>query len=255
MKESNAYPSRVRALFISDLHLGYWISKGSAASEILDSISADRIYLVGDVVDEARLKLTWCWPSEHQQTLDRILELCDSKVCAIPGNHDLFLRSETPLSDLTEDEPLYKILSPLLKFERSESFDYVTLNGKRILVTHGDLFDDVWQSELGVTKFGARTFDRINRLLPRWLVIGIRQFFKIFLARPKEIESRIIEFARENGYDGVIFGHLHEPKLYRTENLVVGNCGDWISNQSFLVETLEGRLELYNFKSRAESLV
>ena len=256
MTHSNQLPARVRSLFLSDLHLGYWISKGQDAIEILDVVSAENVYLVGDIVDETRLKLNWCWPDEYQATLDRILSLLTSepRVFAVPGNHDLFLRSESPLSDLADEDRLCKILKPMLSFERAESFDYVTVTGKRIFVTHGDLFDTVWQSELGVTKFGARTFDRVNRWLPRSLVIWTRDFFKLFLARPREIEHKIIEFAISKGYDGAIFGHLHEPKLYRKDDFIVGNCGDWVSNQSFLVETLDGQLELYNFKKLVDSL-
>ena len=252
---SNELPHKVRTLFISDLHLGYWISRGQDATEILRQVAAETIYLVGDVVDEVRMKLTWCWPESHQVVLDTILELGRSaNVIAIPGNHDPFLRSESPLSDLSPDSKLFQILEPLLSFERSESCCYETLDGKKFYVTHGDVFDDVWQSELGVTKFGSKTFDRFNRLLPRRCVMWTRDFFKLFLARPKQIEQKIIAFAKESGHQGVIFGHLHEPKLYSTDSFIVGNCGDWVSNRSFLIETLEGKLELFNFNKRVNSL-
>ncbi|MEM9410950.1 MAG: hypothetical protein AAGA30_07545, partial [Planctomycetota bacterium] len=42
--------------------------------------------------------------------------------------------------------------------------------------------------------------------------------------------------------------YLHRPELKQVGNLWVGNCGDWTSNESFIVETMDGELVLGNFK-------
>lgn len=248
-------PKAVRTIFLSDLHLGYWVSQGHLALEVLNEIAAEEIYLVGDIVDESRMAQNWYWPESHQILVDKFTTLGESiAVRSNPGNHDTFLRRENPLSDLDVDSPLHRIIKTMLEIVHAESFDYVTSSKQRLLVTHGDLYDDVDESLGGIPTLGSRIFDRLNWLLPRDIVNGLRWFFKLILAKPKLIQSRLIEDAKHKGYDGVIFGHLHEPKLFEDDGFVVGNCGDWMVNRSFIVEGLEGSLELYNFGKRVATV-
>src|SRR4051795_11491203 len=54
--------TRVRTLFLSDLHLG---TKGCQAEKLLEFLrdhEADVIYLVGDIVDGWMLRSGWYWP-------------------------------------------------------------------------------------------------------------------------------------------------------------------------------------------------
>ena len=52
-------PRRVRALFISDVHLGTKGAQVEALLEFLKYYDAETIYLVGDIVDGWRLKQVW----------------------------------------------------------------------------------------------------------------------------------------------------------------------------------------------------
>ena len=243
-------PRTVRAIFVSDLHLGYRISRGERCIDVLDNISAEYIYLVGDIVDEIRLRDSWYWPIGHQAVLDRIVRFKElgAKVFLTPGNHDPCFRNSDPLDTCSSE--LVRLLAPLTNVEISDSVIHQMQNGQRILVTHGDLFDDTPGKLGAVRAWGARVFDRINWVLPRQAIILIRAFFKLILARPNRIESRVCDAAKADELDGVIFGHLHEPKLERQNQFLVGNCGDWVVNQSFLVETMEGQLELFNFGTK-----
>ena len=85
---------RVRALFLSDLHLG---TRGCQAEKILDFLrryEADLIYLVGDIVDGWQLKSSWYWPQSHNDVVQKLLRKArkGARMVYVPGNHDEFMR-------------------------------------------------------------------------------------------------------------------------------------------------------------------
>jgi DNA polymerase II small subunit/DNA polymerase delta subunit B len=66
-------PLRVRAMFLSDIHLG---TRGCQADKLLDFLrhyDADLIYLVGDIVDGWQLKSGWYWPQHHNDVVQKLL--------------------------------------------------------------------------------------------------------------------------------------------------------------------------------------
>ena len=59
------------------------------------------------------------------------------------------------------------------------------------------------------------------------------------------MENALAKEALERGCDTVLCGHIHTPSDKIIENGVrYLNCGDWIENNSYIVKTLEGQLEL-----------
>ena len=131
-----------RTLFISDIHLG---SKGCQAELLLDFISnndAEKIYLVGDIVDGWRLKRSWYWPQSHNDVVQKLLRKArkGTKVIYIPGNHDEGFR----------DYCGTHFGGVVVKMDAVHK----TADGKRLLVLHGDAFDGVvlyakWLALLG----------------------------------------------------------------------------------------------------------
>ena len=86
--------TRVRTLFLSDLHLG---TKGCQAEKLLEFLrdhEADVIYLVGDIVDGWMLRSGWYWPQAHNDVVQKLLRRArkGARIIYIPGNHDEFLR-------------------------------------------------------------------------------------------------------------------------------------------------------------------
>jgi UDP-2,3-diacylglucosamine pyrophosphatase LpxH len=68
----------MRALFISDIHLG---TRGCQADLLLDFLrahQAETIYLVGDIVDGWRLKRHWYWPASHNDVAQAFLRIARS---------------------------------------------------------------------------------------------------------------------------------------------------------------------------------
>jgi len=60
---------RLRAIFISDLHIG---TPGFQAEALLDFLKhhpSDVLYLVGDIVDGWQLRRRWFWPQSHNDVV------------------------------------------------------------------------------------------------------------------------------------------------------------------------------------------
>lgn len=65
---------KVRALFISDVHLGMRPTRIAQLNDFLRWHDAETIYLVGDIVDGWRLAEAWHWPAEYHQMVELFLE-------------------------------------------------------------------------------------------------------------------------------------------------------------------------------------
>src|SRR5262245_32442278 len=85
---------RLRAIFLSDVHLGTHVSKSGQLLDFLRHHDADTIYLVGDIVDGWRLRSRWHWPKAHGEVIAELLAAAQAgtRVVYLPGNHDAFLR-------------------------------------------------------------------------------------------------------------------------------------------------------------------
>ena len=241
-----------RAVFISDLHLGFRLSNASACLELLNQIQPERLYLVGDTIDGWRLMHRWFFPSEHQEIIKRLsqMQMAGCEVILLPGNHDDFLRHPDFMNRQRskEHEPIFSEMGEQLKkFKWAEDTIHVTQSGKRLLIVHGDLFDNVEQRTKGLSVWGSRVFDRILWVLPTKLCHHIRRFFKSVMARPRSIHKRLKEESLRRECDGFVYGHIHRPCMEQEESVLSINLGDWVENESFLVERPGGSLELINF--------
>src|SRR5690606_32069544 len=137
---------RFRAIWISDIHLGTAGCQADALLDFLKHNEADTFYLVGDIIDGWQLKKRWFWPQAHNDVVQKILRKArkGSRVVFIPGNHDAFARQYL-------DQHFGGIE---VMFEA----EHVTLQGKRLWITHGDLFDGVVQYAPWLAYLGDRLY-------------------------------------------------------------------------------------------------
>ena len=115
------------------MHLG---TPGCQANYLLDFLrthESDTLYLVGDILDGWHLKKGWFWPQTHNDIVQKILRKGrkGTRVVFIPGNHDESVRQFIGLS--------------FGEIEVLEDAIHTLANGKRLWITHGDLFDGVMQ--------------------------------------------------------------------------------------------------------------
>ena len=239
---------KIRALFLSDFHLGFRLANASAALSMLQRINAPLVYLVGDTIDYTRLVNHWYWPDSYQKVIDQLETMrqagIEMRVC--PGNHDKCLRDDSFTSRTDFDDRYVALFESIFKMDAAEFYIHETANGRRLLVTHGDLHDDVHQRTGGASSIGTRVFDHMLWWLPKICVLTLRRIFKTLLANPRRIENKIVQDAKSQKLDGVIFGHIHTPSLVTKDGFITANTGDWVENQSFLAELEDGQLVLVN---------
>ena len=236
-----------RTLFISDVHLGTRSCKAAALAAFLRAQQADRLYLVGDIVDGWRLRRRWYWHRDHHAVLDAILAArrAGTEVIYIPGNHDEVFR---PYAGAT-----------LAGIEVRHEAIHRTADGRSLLVLHGDLFDAAARWGRMVTRLGDWAYDAAmwtsDRLaatraamgLSHWsLAAHIKRTARTALEIIGRFETAAAREAEARGFDGIVCGHIHQAALKRIGRVAYLNDGDWLDSCTALAETHDGRLALLN---------
>jgi UDP-2,3-diacylglucosamine pyrophosphatase LpxH len=240
---------KVRAIFLSDIHLG---TPGCKALHLIDFLrhhEAEQLYLIGDVIDGWALKRRFYWPQTHNDVVQKLLR-CARKgthVTFVPGNHDELGRQ---FSGLNFGEIAI----------RAEA-THTLLDGRRLWVVHGDFADGVIQHARWLAKVGDRLYDFILWLNRHFNDVRARfgreywslsQYLK---HKTKNAVSFITDFehvllreARRRGFDGVVCGHIHKAEIRSMDGFLYCNDGDWVESLTALVETFEGELQIVEWK-------
>jgi UDP-2,3-diacylglucosamine pyrophosphatase LpxH len=240
---------QVRSAILSDVHLGTPHSKADEAVHFLKHVRCERLILNGDIIDGWRLRRDGRWTKAHTRFIRRILTLVqkkDTEVVYLRGNHDDFIGRLLPM-----------------RFERiSLVEDYVLATPQgRYLVLHGDVFDSVVKNMVILAHLGDMGYAfllRLNRLYNWFRRLRGKEYFSLsqaIKARVKQAVSFIGKFeeqlsalARDRGCIGVICGHIHSPADKMIGDIHYLNSGDWVESLTAIVEHLDGRLELIDFK-------
>lgn len=240
---------RFRTIFISDVHLGSKAAKAELLLDFLKYHDADKIYLVGDIVDGWRLRRAWHWPQAHNDVVQKILRKArkGSRVIYVPGNHDEFLR---------EFQGVH--------FGGIEVLDrdlHVTASGKRFLVIHGDQFDVVVHNYRKIAYLGDWAYDfaiMINSAMNRarnllglpywsfssWAKVSVKEAVKFIGA----FQQVVAEEAKRAGADGVICGHIHHAVIKEIGGVTYVNTGDWVESCTAIGEQDDGSFELISWQ-------
>jgi UDP-2,3-diacylglucosamine pyrophosphatase LpxH len=250
MTQKNDY----RSIFISDVHLGTRGCQAAKLVEFLDSNTCDNLYLVGDIIDGWRLKKRIYWPQDHSEVIRKILTKAKNgtKVYYIIGNHDEVLR---------------KWLSFDLRFGRiklTNRQDYISIDGKKYLIVHGDMFDSLMRENLKwIMHAGDIAYNFLIWFNTKFN--SIRKLFgfdywslsKYLKSKTKNavnfidgFEQRLANYARDKGYDGVICGHIHCAADKKIDNIHYLNCGDWVEGCTAITETRSGKFQLIDWSKK-----
>lgn len=239
-----------RTLWISDVHLGTHACRASDLLEFLGKVRADRLYLLGDIVDLQSLKSRPLFPAQHLAVIAAFVELArhGTDVVYIPGNHDCEFRNMVGRD----------ICGIPVMLEAC----HTTPAGKRLLVTHGDVLDGAIRKGTNLEKFGAAAyavllqadvlFNRLRRLIGQDH-IPISASIKRRLRSANEYIARYetvaADYALQRGFDGIVCGHIHRPRLARIGDCLYANDGDWVEHRSALAETADGTLQILNWQA------
>jgi UDP-2,3-diacylglucosamine pyrophosphatase LpxH len=243
---------RFRSVWISDLHLGTPGCQAEALLAFLKQIDCQTIFLVGDIVDGWQLRRHWYWPQAHNDVVQKLLRKArkGTRVIFIPGNHDEFARRYLGHN--------------FGGIEVVEDWIHVTADGRRLWITHGDLFDGViqcakWLAHVGDHLYGVtlRLNAQVNSLrarmgLPYW---SLSRYLKLKVKRAVsyvgDFEAALAREAKKRGADGVVCGHIHHAELREIDGILYANDGDWVESLTALAEHGDGRLEIIDWSLRA----
>jgi UDP-2,3-diacylglucosamine pyrophosphatase LpxH len=243
---------RLRALFISDVHLGARGCQAELLTHFLHCHDAETIYLVGDIIDGWRLKRSWFWPPSHNDVAQLLLHKArrGARVIYIPGNHDEFMRDY--------------LGTHFGGIDVRNRATHPTADGRRLLVIHGDQFDVVvrharWLAFLGdwayATALFLNTYVNIVRRklgfsywsLSAWAKLKVKNAVNFIGA----FEEALAREAREAGVDGVVCGHIHFAAMHGDFGTAYYNCGDWVESCTALAEHPDGRFEIIRWADAA----
>lgn len=235
-----------RSIWISDVHLGSRHSKAAELLQLFERIEFETLYLVGDIVDLLAMKRRVHWPNTHNKVLREIMKLSrrkGSRVIYVPGNHDYAFRT--------------LVGGALGDMDIKRSVEHVTACGRRLLVMHGDELDYAVRYSklnrvLGDFAYGALMAANhwvvVLRRLLGWRYWSLAGWVKSHVSQASAAiaayQDAALRMAREQGFDGVICGHLHYPSLHERDGLIYANDGDWVENCSALIEDKSGQLRL-----------
>lgn len=239
--------NKYRSIWISDIHLGTKGCNAEALCRFLKENDCETLYLVGDIIDGWKLSRKWHWPQEHSNVVRRLLTKAKrgTKVIYILGNHDEFLRS------------WIRHRIDFGNVQVTNQIEHIDVFGRKWIVTHGDLFDQVTRHWKWVSVLGDRAYNLL--LATNGLVNRIRKVFgfgywslsRYVKGRTKQAVSFIYKFeehlarhARDLNAHGIICGHIHTPAIKDIGGVIYANDGDWVETCSALVETHEGEFRL-----------
>jgi len=240
--------TRVRALFISDVHLGTRTAHADRLLDFLKHCEADVIYLVGDIVDFWKVRRGPHWTQSHNDVLQKLMRKVrkGSRLVFIPGNHDEGLRDYVGWH--------------FGGVEIQRDTIHTTVDGRRYLVLHGDEFDIVVRTAKWLALLGDRGYELalwLNNPLNwvrRHLGLGYWSFSGYLKYRVKSavafigaFEEAVAAEAKRRGVDGVICGHIHHASNRTFGGIHYLNCGDWVESCTAIVETYTGELSIVHW--------
>lgn len=227
----------VEIVVLSDIHLGTVGCHALELLQYLNSIDPGIIILNGDFVDVWNFK-KYYWPESHMMVLRTLLTMMTNgtDIYYLTGNHDEVLRKVSSLQ-----------LGPL--FIRDKLV--LDLKGEKVWIFHGDIFDITMKHSKWIAKIGGQGYDllillnrAINKISMKMgkgkisLSKKIKDSVKKAVRFIDDFETTAIDLAIDQGYDYVICGHIHQPKIRGFENekgsVIYMNSGDWIENLTAL---------------------
>ena len=227
----------VDIVVVSDVHLGTYGCKANELLKYLKSVEPKTLILNGDIIDFWQFSKKY-FPKSHMKVLKYITSLLTRgvEVYYITGNHDETLRKFAGI-ELGSLKLVNKVVLPL--------------GDKKAWFFHGDVFDVTMKHSKWLAKLGAIGYDSLIHLnnISNWVSDKLGRerysFSKAIKGMVKEavsfinsFEETAAEIAIENGYDYVVCGHIHEPKIRTFEtgdkSCTYLNSGDWVESLTAL---------------------
>ncbi len=241
----------VDTVIISDVHLGTYGCHAKELHNYLKSINPKRLILNGDIIDVWQFSKRY-FPKSHLKVVKYLMKLIakGTEIYYVTGNHDEMLRRFDGFK-LSNFELVNKVIIDLE-------------DGQKAWIFHGDVFDVSMKYSKWLAKLGSVGYDTLI-LLNRFVNFVSEHIFKqgklSFSKKIKDSVKTAVKFINDfevtvadiaimHGYDYVICGHIHEPKIREITTpegaVKYLNSGDWVENLTAL-EYNHGKWSIYSY--------
>ncbi len=220
-------------VIISDIHLGSKVSCTDLLLDFLGSVRFKRLIINGDVFDSINMRRLNRY---HWKVLSRLRRLTDQQnhqqVIWIRGNHDGF-------SDL---------LTQLLGIDVYNEY-YFNWMDKRVLVLHGDIFDDFtgkysFLSDVADYFYRLSIYlDPVNMRFGRWL----KRNSKTYIRNSTKVRERALAYAARKKADIIICGHTHHAEETEQDGRLYLNSGSWTDKLVHFIGLTEDEIHVVPF--------
>jgi UDP-2,3-diacylglucosamine pyrophosphatase LpxH len=223
----------LKAVVISDVHLGAYACKADQLTTYLKSIKPKILVLNGDIIDVWQFSRRY-FPAPHMKLVRQIIKMMEhgTQIIYIAGNHDEVLRRFAGIS-LGSFSIVNKVV--------------LTLDGEKTWIFHGDVFDGgvhriKWLAKLGAHGYAILTLvNKMFDVFTSWFGVKRKSLSKKVQTRVEGsskavsiFEKTVAELAIRKGYKYAICGHIHRPekKEITTDkgSVTYLNSGDWVEN-------------------------
>lgn len=237
-----------RTIWVSDVHLGSPGCQAGRLADFLQRHDCEQLYLVGDIFDGWKMRARFYWTPDQTRVIRAIIAKTRrrTRVCYLTGNHDDFMR-QFIASEL-----------PFGKIHLAHELVHTTADGRRLLVLHGDIYDDLITRLPRLAHVGDRLYNLLiaaNALVNRARA-GLGKPGIHLAGKTKDIVKSAVQFAcgvdmrmqarcERTGLQGIICGHTHHAEIRDLgEGITYYNCGDWVDSCTALAEDFEGNIHL-----------
>jgi UDP-2,3-diacylglucosamine pyrophosphatase LpxH len=240
-----------RVLAASDLHLGAPLSEREPFIRLLlvtawaaatphrtsypfqfSPEGADTLVFVGDLFNAPRTALSWL--DVQLLLVVRALRECGIDVVLVPGNHDRD-REKPPQSVwqwqkrttyIREIAPAFGI-RVVPRFEWNWRFKGEV---KRCTALHGDHFDRCIRIDERLARRGAAAYTSLQKLplVGKAAARAIKKNSKKLIRNEESVAAGALAYAREEGFDVIVCGHVHKASRIERDGILYINTGSWV---------------------------
>jgi UDP-2,3-diacylglucosamine hydrolase len=225
----------MKAVFLADAHLR---NAGDNGYRILmrfleNVMPVDRLFILGDFFDFWFSRNDHLYP-EFTPVIDKLMDLkrLGVQIALCEGNHDFYLEN---------------FFSSTLGMTVFTEWADINLDGRRILLSHGDTVDDTNKRYLLIRRIlRSRFFYTAQRKIPLTLLWRIARLSssvskEFTIESQNRLADKMEAFSLkkfEESFDAVILGHCHKPQMkeyaiYGRRRIFV-TLGDWVKHHSYL---------------------
>jgi len=221
---------------ISDIHLGSHVCNYKNVQSFLDQLNTKILVINGDLFDSwdfRRLK------KNHWKILEKLRQLSKkTKVIWITGNHD---------------GPA-ELISHLIGIEFLNEYIFHSEN-KKIIILHGDLFDDFISKYPKFTKFVDYFYRFIQKIDQYWNTgyfysKWAKRSSKTFLRCSELVADRAIDYCKNKKCNSIICGHTHLCLTKTKDNVTYYNSGCWTEANCSYITINSDKININNFEQQ-----